>query len=277
MDAIFLLICVLFFAATIGLLRLCTSLRGENELALSGATAVAGLLLAYLVVALLWREILMTGHAAIQVVLYFVVLVASCDHWGHTWHGSTPELHHLVSNACWDRSSGSCIGWRGQAERRNELEDLRGGRAAVQPAWRAGRVRLQRLQGTSATESAAARRCLPPTCRSTPPSASRTNTNWQSYSGESTLSYLTQMLGLTVQNFVSAATGMAVLVALIRGLQRKTGTTIGNFWVDLVRGDALHPAAAVAGAGRCAGFAGRRADALRRTRPSRWCSRDRCR
>ncbi|MFT3787248.1 MAG: potassium-transporting ATPase subunit KdpA [Tepidisphaeraceae bacterium] len=62
-----------------------------------------------------------------------------------------------------------------------------------------------------------------------------TNTNWQSYSGESTLSYLTQMLGLTVQNFVSAATGMAVLVALIRGLARKQAKSIGNFWVDLTR------------------------------------------
>jgi len=63
-----------------------------------------------------------------------------------------------------------------------------------------------------------------------------TNTNWQAYGGETTLSYLTQMLGLTVQNFVSAATGMAVLVALIRGLARREATTIGNFWVDLVRG-----------------------------------------
>lgn len=62
------------------------------------------------------------------------------------------------------------------------------------------------------------------------------NTNWQAYSGESTLSYLTQMLALTVQNFVSAATGMAVLVALIRGLSRRTAQTIGSFWVDLTRG-----------------------------------------
>ena len=62
-----------------------------------------------------------------------------------------------------------------------------------------------------------------------------TNTNWQGYSGETTLSYLTQILGLTVQNFVSAATGMAVLVALIRGLSRSTSTTLGNFWSDLVR------------------------------------------
>jgi K+-transporting ATPase ATPase A chain len=62
-----------------------------------------------------------------------------------------------------------------------------------------------------------------------------TNTNWQGYGGETTMSYLTQMLALTVQNFVSAATGMAILVALIRGLSRKQVETIGNFWVDLVR------------------------------------------
>jgi len=61
------------------------------------------------------------------------------------------------------------------------------------------------------------------------------NTNWQGYGGETTMSYLTQMLALTVQNFVSAAAGMATLVALIRGLARRTAQTIGNFWVDLVR------------------------------------------
>lgn len=63
-----------------------------------------------------------------------------------------------------------------------------------------------------------------------------TNTNWQGYGGETTMSYFTQMVALTVQNFVSAATGMAVLVALIRGFARHTVDTIGNFWVDLVRG-----------------------------------------
>jgi K+-transporting ATPase ATPase A chain len=62
-----------------------------------------------------------------------------------------------------------------------------------------------------------------------------TNTNWQGYGGESTMSYLTQMLGLTVQNFVSAATGMAILVALIRGFARRSAQTIGNFWVDMTR------------------------------------------
>lgn len=61
------------------------------------------------------------------------------------------------------------------------------------------------------------------------------NTNWQGYVGESTMSYLTQMLGLAVQNFVSAASGMAVLVALIRGFVRKQASSIGNFYVDLTR------------------------------------------
>jgi potassium-transporting ATPase potassium-binding subunit len=62
-----------------------------------------------------------------------------------------------------------------------------------------------------------------------------TNTNWQNYAGEITMSHLTQMMGLAVQNFVSAAVGIAVAVALIRGLVRRRSTTIGNFWVDLTR------------------------------------------
>ncbi|MCI0709627.1 MAG: potassium-transporting ATPase subunit KdpA [Chloroflexi bacterium] len=62
-----------------------------------------------------------------------------------------------------------------------------------------------------------------------------TNTNWQAYGGETTVSYLTQMMGLNVQNFVSAATGIAVVIAMTRGLARRSGETIGNFWVDLVR------------------------------------------
>jgi K+-transporting ATPase ATPase A chain len=62
-----------------------------------------------------------------------------------------------------------------------------------------------------------------------------TNTNWQNYGGESTMSHLTQMAGLTVQNFVSAAVGIAVAVALVRGLVRRRSNTIGNFWADLTR------------------------------------------
>ncbi|WP_028747271.1 potassium-transporting ATPase subunit KdpA [Rhizobium mesoamericanum] len=62
-----------------------------------------------------------------------------------------------------------------------------------------------------------------------------TNTNWQNYGGESTMSYLTQMAGLTVQNFVSAATGIAIAVGLIRAFARASGKAIGNFWVDMIR------------------------------------------
>jgi K+-transporting ATPase ATPase A chain len=63
-----------------------------------------------------------------------------------------------------------------------------------------------------------------------------TNTNWQSYAGESTMSYFSQMVGLTLHNFTSAAVGIAACAALVRGIARKTAGTIGNFWTDLVRG-----------------------------------------
>lgn len=62
-----------------------------------------------------------------------------------------------------------------------------------------------------------------------------TNTNWQGYAGETTMSYLSQMLGLGVQNFVSAATGVAVFLALVRGITKRSGSTLGNFWTDLTR------------------------------------------
>src|SRR5262249_8290747 len=62
-----------------------------------------------------------------------------------------------------------------------------------------------------------------------------TNTNWQAYSGESTMSYLVQMAGLAFHNFGSAATGIVLAIALIRGVARKEAKTIGNFWVDLTR------------------------------------------
>src|SRR5271165_5648787 len=63
-----------------------------------------------------------------------------------------------------------------------------------------------------------------------------TNTNWQAYSGESTMSYFTQMAGLAYHNFISAATGIALAIAFIRGIARRQMQTIGNFWVDMVRG-----------------------------------------
>jgi K+-transporting ATPase ATPase A chain len=93
---------------------------------------------------------------------------------------------------------------------------------------------LQRLQGWLPLNPAGLGAVSPDSSWNTAVSFA-TNTNWQGYGGESTMSYLTQMLAMTVQNFLSAATGMAVLVALIRGFARHSAETIGNFWVDLTR------------------------------------------
>jgi len=93
---------------------------------------------------------------------------------------------------------------------------------------------LQRLQGVLPLNPQGFGAVTPDSSFNTATSFA-TNTNWQGYGGEVTMSYLTQMLALTVQNFVSAATGMAVLAAFIRALARHTAQTIGNFWVDLTR------------------------------------------
>ncbi|MDR7943765.1 potassium-transporting ATPase subunit KdpA [Achromobacter aegrifaciens] len=93
---------------------------------------------------------------------------------------------------------------------------------------------LQRLQGMLPLNPAGMGAVSPDSALNTAISFVA-NTNWQGYGGESTMSYLTQMLALTVQNFVSAATGIAVLFALIRGLSRHCSATVGNFWTDMVR------------------------------------------
>ena len=93
---------------------------------------------------------------------------------------------------------------------------------------------LQRLQGSTPLNPQGLGAVSPDSAWNTAVSFA-SNTNWQGYGGETTMSYLTQMLGMTVQNFVSAATGMAVLVALIRGITRHTTKEIGNFWVDMTR------------------------------------------
>ncbi len=93
---------------------------------------------------------------------------------------------------------------------------------------------LQRLQGVLPLNPQGFGAVTPDSSFNTATSFA-TNTNWQGYGGEATMSYLTQMLGMTVQNFVSCATGMAVLVALIRGIRQKTFDRLGNFWVDLTR------------------------------------------
>ncbi|TPK89969.1 MULTISPECIES: potassium-transporting ATPase subunit KdpA [unclassified Mesorhizobium] len=93
---------------------------------------------------------------------------------------------------------------------------------------------LQRLQG-SLPYNPAGMSAVGPALAFNTAASFVTNTNWQNYGGESTMSYLVQMAGLTVQNFVSAATGVAIAIALIRGFARASGRSIGNFWVDMTR------------------------------------------
>ena len=87
-----------------------------------------------------------------------------------------------------------------------------------------------------------------------------TNTNWQSYVPETTMGYLVQMAGLTVHNFVSAATGIALALALIRGFARREAKAIGNFWVDLTRTHALRAAADCRSSSACSCLAGHAAE-----------------
>ncbi|HEX5615481.1 MAG TPA: potassium-transporting ATPase subunit KdpA [Acidimicrobiia bacterium] len=94
---------------------------------------------------------------------------------------------------------------------------------------------LQRVQGSLPFDPTGAD-AVPPALAWNTAVSFTTNTNWQSYAGESTMSHLTQMAGLAVQNFASAAVGLAVAIALVRGLVRRRAATIGNFWVDLTRG-----------------------------------------
>jgi potassium-transporting ATPase potassium-binding subunit len=93
---------------------------------------------------------------------------------------------------------------------------------------------LERLQGVLPLNPTG-RAAVPPALAFNAAVSFVTNTNWQNYGGESTMSHLTQMAGLTVQNFVSAAVGLSVAIALVRGLVRRRSDTIGNFWVDLTR------------------------------------------
>lgn len=93
---------------------------------------------------------------------------------------------------------------------------------------------LQRLQG-SLPYNPAGMAAVEPGLAFNTAASFMTNTNWQNYGGESTMSYLVQMAGFTVQNFLSAATGIAIAIALIRGFARASGKSIGNFWVDMTR------------------------------------------
>ncbi len=176
----------------------------------------------------------MTTNGLIQIGLYLVILLAAVKPLGtymaHVYEGKTIGLDRVLGPV--ERGIYRLSGVRADQDMNWKVYAL-----AVLLFNAAGLLimyALQRLQGS-----------LPLNPRDFPGVASHSsfntavsfasNTNWQGYGGETTMSYLVQMLGLTVQNFVSAATGMAVLVALIRGITRRSAGTIGNFWVDLVR------------------------------------------
>jgi K+-transporting ATPase ATPase A chain len=176
----------------------------------------------------------MTTNGVIQLVLYVVILLALAKPLGaymaRVYEGRRIGLDRM-------------LGWLERLTYR-----LCGVRPDEEMGWKAYAIAmlafnlfgmvavyvLQRVQGVLPLNPQGFAAVSPDSSFNTAASFA-TNTNWQGYGGESTMSYLTQMLALTVQNFVSAATGMAVLVALIRGFARRSAETIGNFWVDLTR------------------------------------------
>jgi K+-transporting ATPase ATPase A chain len=172
----------------------------------------------------------MTASGLFQLLLYLVVLL-----------GLAKPLGTYMARVYENR-----VTWLGPVER--AIYRLAGVRAANEMGWKtyavamllfnlAGLVvvyALQRVQGVLPLNPQGLGAVSPDSSFNTAVSFA-TNTNWQGYGGETTMSYPTQMLALTVQNFVSAAAGMATMVALIRGFARRTAQTIGNFWVDLTR------------------------------------------
>jgi potassium-transporting ATPase potassium-binding subunit len=176
----------------------------------------------------------MTGHGLTQFILYFVVLIAAVKPLGtymaRVYEGRPCGLDRV-------------FGWLERA-----IYRLSGIDPTQEMTWRTYAYALlifnglgflacyllQRLQGVLPLNPQQYPAVDPDLAFNTAVSFA-TNTNWQSYGGETTLSYLVQMVGLGVQNFLSAAAGMAVLVAIIRGLVRRSMETIGNFWFDLVR------------------------------------------
>src|SRR5712664_3724461 len=177
----------------------------------------------------------MTANAIFQIVLYVVVLLALAK-----------PLGAYMARVYEGRGCGldRALGWLERL-----IYRLAGVRPNEEMTWKTYAATmllfnlvgllavyvLQRLQGILPLNPMALGAVSPDSSFNTAVSFV-TNTNWQGYGGESTLSYLTQMLALTVQNFVSAALGMAVVIALIRGFARQSAQTIGNFWVDLTRG-----------------------------------------
>lgn len=176
----------------------------------------------------------MTINGLVQIGLYFVVLIALVKPLGwymaRVYEGQPCGLDRVVGPL--ERLVYRCCGVRQSDEMDWKMYGI--AMLLFNAMGLVAVYALQRLQGFLPLNPAGLGAVTTDLAFNTAASFA-TNTNWQAYGGETTLSYLTQMLGLNVQNFVSAATGMAILVALIRGLARRSATTIGNFWTDLIR------------------------------------------
>lgn len=185
----------------------------------------------------------MTTSGVLQIVLYLVVLIALVKPLGwfmaRVLEGKAGEapLRFGAALGWLERGIYALCGVRVDAERRPVETGWKAYAAGILIFNAIGFVAVYVLQRVQHLLPANPAELGPVEARSAFNTAVSfvTNTNWQGYGGETTMSYLTQMLGLGVQNFLSAATGIAVLAALIRGLSRKSASTIGNCWADLTR------------------------------------------
>jgi K+-transporting ATPase ATPase A chain len=179
----------------------------------------------------------MTGPGVLQILVYFAVLLALTKPLGtymaRVYEGQRTFLHPVFRPL--ERFLYALGGVREEVEQR--WTQYAASLLAFSAVCFVFTYAIQRLQGYLPLNPAGfgGKQATPDVSFNTAVSF-MTNTNWQSYGGETTLSYFVQMAALTVQNFVSAAAGMAVAIALVRGIARRQQNTIGNFWVDLVRG-----------------------------------------
>ena len=197
----------------------------------------------------------------IEIALFLAVLTALTPRAGRL-HGARVPRRAVFLDRVSARSSAALPAARRRPGARAGLEGLRPLGAGLQRAVLASLLYADPAHaGLAPVEPARASTRAPGTSRSTRPSSFVTNTNWQYYGGETTMSYFSQMAGLAVQNFVSAGVGIAVLVALIRGARRALGQELGDFYVDLIRTllYVLLPLSVVVGA--VPGLPGRRPDA----------------
>jgi K+-transporting ATPase ATPase A chain len=185
----------------------------------------------------------MTGNGVFQIAIFFLLILALAKPMGSfmakVFEGERTFLHPVLRPV--ERLCYAACGIKESVEQR--WTQYAGSLLAFSIFGVVTLYLLQRLQGWlpfnpagfGTSHAPAGATALTPDLAFNTAVSFPTNTNWQNYSGEATLSYLVQMLGLTMHNFTSAAAGMAIAVALIRGFARQQAQAIGNFWVDLVR------------------------------------------